>query len=170
MNNYDIWVNGNTFFPRLYGPGELAHVDGIAWTDQQGLREGHVGRFLMLPDRENWFHVSFPFWHDHDAQPVGWRLEKIWVDYGTPTHHPIYGYRPILNAAWAHQRDHVVGFTDNPQGGVGQGGRAKFIWNIGGVLGWGGGLTVSLRFSTMNVRVGNKELDFYAAQAQIRPL
>lgn len=36
------WVHGNVFVPRLYGPENLANVMGIAWTDQQGLRDGHI--------------------------------------------------------------------------------------------------------------------------------
>jgi hypothetical protein len=174
MDNYDIAVHGDMFFPRLYGPGELANVDGIGWTDQQGLKEGHVARFVMRGGRENWFHVTFPLVSDFDTPTeTGLFLTRIEVRYWTPAFadQPV-GPSPILNAAWAHQGDRALAFTDNPNFSDPRVGTATFIWdNIdhGSPLDPRFGISVSLRFS--NEHTGwayDTEVQFYSALAAIR--
>src|SRR2546421_4219575 len=56
----ETWVHANVFVPRQYGPSYLFNVDGIGWTDQQGLKDGHVARFGMNDETDNWFHVMIP--------------------------------------------------------------------------------------------------------------
>jgi hypothetical protein len=60
-------VHGNAVTPAeragggsITSPGDLENVDGIAWTDVVGLRQGLGTTFRGKGDKFVWFHLPFP--------------------------------------------------------------------------------------------------------------
>lgn len=85
--SYSVNVHGTSFFPEYSGPGALRNVDDIHWSDQQGLRRGSGVTFRGEPNRDNYFHTSFP---------------TIW---GLPLHNPFLPAEPAsLGRRWINVR------------------------------------------------------------------
>ncbi|GAA1273414.1 hypothetical protein GCM10009677_28250 [Sphaerisporangium rubeum] len=144
----ETWVHGNVFIPRLYGPDNLRNIDNIGWTDQQGLKEGHVARFFMLDEKQNYFHAPVPV----TGQP---QLLEVRVEFSSTY--------PRVFQAWVHAAGRVVAQTDAP-----------VVNNIGGesIFVLGGinrpvnrGLCISLGFTTQGQGLGPGEINFRAAGA-----
>jgi hypothetical protein len=49
----ETWVHGNVFAPGVYGPDYLEHVNGVSWSDQQGLKFGYGVNFVMKDLSQN---------------------------------------------------------------------------------------------------------------------
>jgi hypothetical protein len=60
MARHASWVHGTAFQPAERPAGGLTNVDGVAWTDLVGLRQGWGSTWQGQPNRSNWFHVSIP--------------------------------------------------------------------------------------------------------------
>jgi hypothetical protein len=71
------WVHGTAFQPAERPAGRLANVDGVAWTDVVGLREGSGSTWHGQASRANWFHVSIPTPVIVDGVRI--RLVKVFV-------------------------------------------------------------------------------------------
>jgi hypothetical protein len=77
MPMYASWVHGNAFQPAERPLDGLTNVDGIAWTDVVGLRQGQGASFRGEAGRANWFHVPIPTPVIVDDRRV--RLTQIWL-------------------------------------------------------------------------------------------
>jgi hypothetical protein len=54
------WTHGTAFQPAERPLDGLSNVDGIAWTDVVGLRQGWGASYNGNAGRANWFHVPIP--------------------------------------------------------------------------------------------------------------
>jgi len=145
----ETWVHGDVFVPRVYGPDHLLNVDGIGWTDQQGLKDGHRARFLMRDERRNFFHATIPV----TGQQT---LREVRVEYASSF--------PDLVEAWVHHGGSFVAATDSPSiSGVV---RRFATFSLGGInQEVNRGICVSLAFSTQGIGLGQGEVQFFAAGA-----
>jgi hypothetical protein len=148
----ETWVHGDVFVPRLYGPDQLANLDGIAWTDQQGIREGGMHRFLMRDQRRNYFHAMIPVTGQHTLQAVRVEFSTLF---------------PRLEEVWVHQGRTLVANTGPPLDIVGD--TAVFatvrLLNINQTV--NRGICVSLGFTTQPPELLGGEIRFYAAGAEL---
>jgi hypothetical protein len=79
MGLYASWVPGYTALPQYIGPGALAQVNGITWSDIIGLREGQGVRFRLVGGKANWFQFVIPTpVRIHNERPL---LQKVFVLY-----------------------------------------------------------------------------------------
>jgi hypothetical protein len=85
----EIWVHGNTFMPRLYGPEHLGLVGGVSGTEFWGMREHYGVRFAMRDERVNSFHTTIPVTGASDLVEVrievGFRSIPIAADLYEPS-------------------------------------------------------------------------------------
>ena len=144
----ETWVHGNAFFPRLYGPDQLDNVEGQSWTDQQGLKEGHVAKFNMRDERTNWFHATIPVTGIVMIDQV--RVE-FWSTY------------PRVTSAWVHSGREGLFNINNPQITSLPNDDFSFITldNINRQA--SRGLCVSIAFTTEGVGLGPGQIRFYSA-------
>jgi hypothetical protein len=149
----ETWVHGDAFVPRLYGPDHLANLDGIAWTDQQGIREGHAARFLMRDQRTNFFHAPSPVTGAHTLQAVR-------VEFATTF--------PNLIEVWVHQGRSFVTTMSRPNLDI-VGDTADFatlrVLNIGQNV--NRGICVSVAFTTLPPELLGGEIRFFGAGADL---
>lgn len=144
----ETWVHGNAFIPRLYGPDNLANVGGIAWSDQQGLKDGGEARFVMRDERFNYFHAIIPV--------VGTQqLQEIRVEFSSTY--------PVLKDAWVH---HGINYVANGLPQVNTVGTFSTA-TLGGInQAVNRGICVSLGFDTFaGAGIGQGQISFYAAGA-----
>lgn len=147
----ETWVHGDAFIPRLYGPDHLINVGGIGWTDQQGLKEGHVARFVIRDERQNFFHVTIPV----VGQP---RLREVRVEFSSTF--------PDLTEVWVHSGSTRV--NDNPsvfkETSAGPSSVTTVaVENINKTV--DRGICISLGFTTVGGGLGQGEISFYGAGA-----
>lgn len=148
----ETWVHGNVFVPRLYGPDHFANVMGIAWTDQQGLRDGHQIQFSMLDERTNWFHAPIPVEGSRQLREVRVEYSSSW---------------PRMTSAWvqegAFSANRTAVNTNTPQ--INQvGSDFTFVFpNINRQV--DRGVTVSVAFTTVGSGLGPGDITFFAAGA-----
>jgi hypothetical protein len=145
----ETWVHGDMFFPRLYGPDHLLNIDGNSWTDQQGLKDGHIARFNMRDESVNFFHVTIPVMGQQT-------LQEVRVEYSTLS--------PRLMEVYVHEGGSRVINTSNPQTSGNLSDFAVFsLVGINQVV--DRGICVSLAFTTQGADLGPGEVRFYGAGA-----
>jgi hypothetical protein len=140
------------FIPRLYGPDNLVNVGGIAWTDQQGLKEGHVAKFVMRDERQNFFHITIPV----VGQP---QLREVRVELSSTF--------PDLTEVWVHAggtrvNDDSTVFKETTPAGPNSI-TTVTVENINKTV--DRGICISLGFTTVGGGLGQGEISFYAAGA-----
>jgi hypothetical protein len=73
------WVPGYAATPEFVGSAYLANVNGVAWTDVVGLRQGFRAMFRGKANTFNWFHFAVPTPVISDGARV--RLLRVFVLY-----------------------------------------------------------------------------------------
>lgn len=53
-------VHGVAFVSERPGPGKFENIEGNAWTDVEGLRQGWGARYVGAGNTDNWFHAAIP--------------------------------------------------------------------------------------------------------------
>jgi hypothetical protein len=144
----ETWVHANVFVPRQYGPAFFFELDGISWSDQQGIKDGHVARFGMKDETDNWFHSMIPV--------VGQQqLREVRAEFSSTF--------PRLVSAHVHAGGTSVTFTDAPQV-TSTGTFSVFsLPNINQQV--SRGLCISLGFTTKGVGLGPGTISFFGAGA-----
>jgi hypothetical protein len=144
----ETWVHGNVFVPRLYVPDHLANVMGIAWTDQQGLRDGHQARFSMRDERTNWFHAMIPVVGQQQLNEARVEFSSSW---------------PAVTSAWVHEGRRGMANTNAPViNTVGSDSIFSFP-NINQNV--DRGICISLAFTTVGSGLGPGDIIFFGAGA-----
>ena len=146
----ETWVHGNAFVPRLYGPDQLDNVEGQAWTDQQGLREGHVAKFVLRDERTNWFHAAIPAVGQQQLKDV---KVEFWSTFAN------------LTSAWVHSGRNGL-FNISPPGFTSLPGEEFSIMTLSNINQQASrGLCVSVAFTTVGPGLGPGQIRFYGAGA-----
>lgn len=83
----EMGVHGTSAVAEYVGPGRLANIDGVHWSDVAGLRKGWGTLFRGVANSLNWFHLAIPTPIAYAANPTSSAqlvsLQSILVNFQT---------------------------------------------------------------------------------------